>query len=226
MYRNATRLAALREFVVADAGGGATVLYWITPKAAHTTIVNRLLRRPPFRILEVADAGQPERTRRARLAAALSRAPLEFTFAREPVGQLVSAIEQMRFCRRLPRAESVADYLATLYEFVDDRWPSERCRQLHLNPIVAGYPSPGFARLHFVGRVAHMRDDWSALRAALNQTRDEASIPVVNRNPRRTSWLRKSGARLGSFATHPAVAAHTEWDRRCLEAMRPALLRR
>lgn len=213
MYTNASRLDRLREFVFVMADD-VPLLYWITPKAAHTTIVNRLLRRPPFRIVEVVGASLPEAARRAKLREVLrSHEPLEFTFVREPVGQLVSALDQMRFCRGLPTAASLVDYLTIFDEFVGDRWPSTRCRELHLYPQVAGYPAPGFTRLHFVGHVASLRTDWVRLLRGINASADaRRPVQVVNRRDR-PAFL--DSAAWTTLATHPAVRAHTEWDARC-----------
>lgn len=198
----------------------AHVVYWITPKAAHTTIVNRLMRRSPFEILDVASADLSEGARRARLARALAHDPFEFTFVREPVGHVASAIAQMRVCRALPTARRVHDYLATLYEFVEDRWPSRACRELHLYPQISGYPSPdGVRRLHFVGRVGRLAEDWAALLGYVNAS-DAAGaaggVPVVNAR-RRPRFLR-AAAQWRTFATHPMVRAHTEWDARCFDS--------
>jgi hypothetical protein len=214
LYTRESRVHELREFVFVEANR-VPLLYWITPKAAHTTIVNRLLRRPPFRIVEIVSADVPEASRRARWRAIVEKhAPLEFTFVREPVGQLLSALDQMRFCRGLGAAESVHDYLATFFEFVDDKWPAPHCRELHMYPQVAGYPAPGFARLHFVGRVHRLRKDWSSLLRAINVSTGDRATDVVNRRAR-PKFIRND-ATWSVFATHPSVKAHTEWDLRCI----------
>lgn len=213
-HTNASRLNSLREFVFLWAGN-TPAIYWITPKAAHTTIVNRLLRRPPFRIAEVVDANLAEPVRRARFdALQRTHRPYEFTFVREPTGLLLSALDQMRFCRQLPMAASVADYLTTFYEFADDVWPAPACRELHLYPQTAGYPG-GVRRLDFIGRVGRFRDDWQTLLRALNASAPrDVTVERVNRRERppfirkRIHWM--------TFATHPAILAHTRLDYDCL----------
>ena len=67
-------------------GNSRSLLYWVTPKAAHTTIL-RLLRRPPFQ-------PAPSRT----LQEALTARPIEFTFVREPLELLISAAAQVNHC--------------------------------------------------------------------------------------------------------------------------------
>ena len=77
----------MREWVHFNVTGSSTsVLYWVTPKAAHTTIL-RLLRRPPFR-------PAPSRNLRDALAAK----PIEFTFVRNPLELLISAAAQVNHC--------------------------------------------------------------------------------------------------------------------------------
>ena len=44
----------MREWVHAQFNGSAEVLYWLTPKAAHT-LIGRLLRKPPWRVLQHGD---------------------------------------------------------------------------------------------------------------------------------------------------------------------------
>jgi hypothetical protein len=216
-YTNASRVAALREFVLARVRE-AHVVYWITPKAAHITIVNRLMRRPPFEILDVASADLREEERQARLARALAHDPFEFTFVREPVGHVASAIDQMRRCRALPAARSVHDYIATLYEFVEARWPSRECRELHLYPQMSGYPAPGgIHRLHFVGRLGHFAEDWATLLGHVANATDVTGPPFPVINARRRPRFLRVKAQWRTFATHPMVRAHTEWDARCFD---------
>ena len=94
-----------------------TVLYWVTPKAAHTRIV-RLLRRPPFATMptkatdayygsSVIDFGSMMHPGAECLGAKclsrhlrqrLAERPFEFTFVREPLGGLIAATFQVVFC--------------------------------------------------------------------------------------------------------------------------------
>ena len=94
-----------------------TVLYWVTPKAAHTRIV-RLLRRPPFATMptkatdayygsSVIDYGammHPSaecigaKCLSRHLRQRLAERPFEFTFVREPLGGLIAATFQVVFC--------------------------------------------------------------------------------------------------------------------------------
>ena len=216
LYTNTTRLSSLREFIFLRAGV-TPVMYWITPKAAHTTIVNRLLRRPPFRIVEVVGADIAESARRARFEALRQRyRPFEFTFVREPTELLLSALDQMRFCRQLPAAASVADYLTTFYEFKDNVWPSRACRELHLYPQVAGYPG-GVQRLDFIGHVERLQDDWRILLRALNVTSLAGGVAVPRVNQRKRPPFMRQRVNWMTFATHPAIRAHTRLDYECLQ---------
>ena len=94
-----------------------TVLYWVTPKAAHTRIV-RLLRRPPFATMptkaldsyygtSVIDYGSMmhpgaecigAKCLSRHLKQRLAERPFEFTFVREPLGGLIAATFQVVFC--------------------------------------------------------------------------------------------------------------------------------
>lgn len=109
---SATLRAGMREWVLArHAETGQHVLYWITPKAAHTFIV-RLLRQPPWVTLNVSggfasaheswsgatEHGAQDRAQRLLSTAVRRHAPLEFTFVREPIAHLVSAAGQLAFC--------------------------------------------------------------------------------------------------------------------------------
>ena len=62
------RFNAMREFAwVQVRRTNASAIYWITPKSAHTTIMNRLLRTPAFHIREVVTSEVPEHEKRRRL---------------------------------------------------------------------------------------------------------------------------------------------------------------
>ena len=105
----------MREWVHAQFNGSAEVLYWLTPKAAHT-LIGRLLRKPPWRVLQHGDGHDgtdgspwmgvyPNRSVTMRavetdLQNILRRRPLEFTFVREPLGHLISSAGQLHWCLR------------------------------------------------------------------------------------------------------------------------------
>ena len=129
MHLQTTFQTGMREWVLAayqdDRGEihHRYVLYWVTPKAAHTKIT-KLLRSPPFTTLNtsaghdgVDSTWSPEKVQavqrwaaprglgrdvrriaEAQLEAALRLEPLEFTFIREPLSHLVSAAAQAHFC--------------------------------------------------------------------------------------------------------------------------------
>ena len=95
-------------------GSNRYVVYWVTPKAAHTKIA-RLLRRPPFRQVNFSNSESRALNEGSifdvdhecigtecqpipKLRAILASQPLEFTFWREPVGHLVSAAAQVTHC--------------------------------------------------------------------------------------------------------------------------------
>lgn len=105
----------MREHVYAEFrtnGVVVPVVYWITPKSAHTLIAGHKLKQGPWRILNVSQGhfgidrtqyGRPVEVRTAtdvleRFVA--SRHPFEFTFVRDPVSHLVSAAAQLLACAR------------------------------------------------------------------------------------------------------------------------------
>ena len=93
---------------------GRAAIYWITPKAAHTLIV-RLFRKKPWAMLTTHPGhagfggtgwlgelnGSISRRGAAKdLQQARRRQPLEFTFVREPLQQLISSAAQLHNCIR------------------------------------------------------------------------------------------------------------------------------
>ena len=99
-----------RPYVLARMlGSNRSVVYWLTPKAAHLKIL-RLMRKPPFVISGVASqrsalgeashmlegACRGAECRDPELISFLRQQPppLEFTFMREPIGYLISAAAQ------------------------------------------------------------------------------------------------------------------------------------
>jgi len=134
-----------RQCIVARYNGTSGmryVVYWVTPKTAHTKIA-KLLRRPPFYPSGLAadhvnsinagsmfDVGR-ECNHRAGggncslpplLSNILSQRPFEFTFWRDPVGHLISAAGQAAYClnthwcirRELPWPLNTAADVSTL----------------------------------------------------------------------------------------------------------------
>ena len=115
------QVAAHKERVALERGmrqwtlvefNGRPAIYWITPKAAHTLIV-RLFRKQPWRVLEtypghagfggIGWMGERNDTISRKGAAkelqqARRRQPLEFTFVREPLEQLISSAAQLHRC--------------------------------------------------------------------------------------------------------------------------------
>lgn len=112
----------MREWVHAQYNGSADVLYWQTPKAAHTLIM-RLLRKPPWRIMGIGEghdgtdgspwmAWYPNRSVtmqavEANLQDVLRKRPLEFTFVREPLGHLISSAGQLHVCLRKAQCDGI-----------------------------------------------------------------------------------------------------------------------
>tara|TARA_B110001452_G_scaffold153208_1_gene127467 strand:- start:1659 stop:2531 length:873 start_codon:yes stop_codon:yes gene_type:complete len=88
------------------------VVYWITPKAAHTLIANHKLTRGPWRTLNVSlghfGVDRTHYGTAVKVTAATDvleqfvaeRQPFEFTFVRDPVFHLVSAAAQVLDCAR------------------------------------------------------------------------------------------------------------------------------
>lgn len=140
-----------RQVIVASYNGSRSqryIVYWVTPKVAHTKIA-KLLRRPPFhpvkmtaneeRVLNaqsMLDVGN-ECLGTASCAASsrllrdfLSREPFEFTFWRDPLGHLVSAAAQATHClnthwcirRELPWPLNTASHVSELlrHTMLDD----------------------------------------------------------------------------------------------------------
>mmetsp|Transcript_42619 Transcript_42619/g.96352 ORF Transcript_42619/g.96352 Transcript_42619/m.96352 type:complete len:495 (+) Transcript_42619:65-1549(+) len=207
------RLHHLREFVVAVVPRTNTsLIYWITPKSAHTTIVNYLLRRAPFRVVDVVSARESEHVKRERLADALAASPLEFTFVRDPIGHLASGLSQMALCLKIP-LNGLRDALAIFEMFAQSRWNSKQCEEHHLYPQSSGYTfsSIGVNRLHFVGRVEYLWRDWNRLLSMIGEPPSMTRPPLVNQR-KRSQYLAKH---LSTFAAHPVVRRSTEWDLRC-----------
>ena len=250
----------MREWVEVETTNNARAIYWITPKAAHTTIVHRL-GRPPFRIIatslghdghgdghdfmhskcpcthQCVGAVKPcsGRNSTAMLEAALARAPLEFTFVRDPVAQLVSAAGQLRSCLTSNRdgrrqfgnrtwlsgeAAEVVELLGYMTQRTAPRvrrFETQDCAA-HLFPMASGYSfagSPGVGRLRFVGRVEQIDADWAHLLALLGM--GAAKAPPRRNTNRRTAPLplRRGGKSYAELAKDESVRAHLKWDQRC-----------
>ena len=202
---NADRYENIREFAWAFSPHNQSVVYWITPKSAHTRIMKRLLSR--FRIQHVAVSEDSNERKRHFLDVALQTNPLEFTFVRDPISHTISAAQELQAC--VQRAYNVkVNALEVLVNVSNDTWQFRRCKELHIYPQLTGYgiDRRGINRLHFVGRTEHMRRDWSRFMALLYET-PPVKIPVVNGRPRKHHPI--------SFMSHPLVRAHTEWDTRC-----------
>mgnify|MGYP006188326177 FL=1 len=101
----------MREWMLVEFNGRAAI-YWITPKAAHTLIV-RLFRKKPWSTISTHPGhagfggvgwmgelnGSISRRGAAKeLHQARRRQPLEFTFVREPLQQLISSAAQLHNC--------------------------------------------------------------------------------------------------------------------------------
>lgn len=207
------RLRSLREFAwVVTPKHNASMLYWITPKAAHTTIMNRLLV-PPFRILRVASADVSDAERRRILEQALRHKPLEFTFVRDPLSHVVSAARELQACAAREYRTDVS-LLRVLMNVTDDTWRLDRrCRELHLYPQTAGYTADarGINRLHFVGRTERMRRDWSRLMQLVGEPPPRA-VPVVHARPPSDA---SRGRQARELTWHPLSRSHAEHDTRC-----------
>lgn len=198
------RLDVMREFAWARSRRtNVSVVYWITPNVAHTTIMNRLL--PwSFDVIAVAHAKQPETERRGILAAALAAEPFEFTFVRDPLSHVLSGVRQLAFCLR------TGDGLVEILNNVTrNQWSHPQCEELHAFPQTSGYSfGPlGINRLHFVGRMERLQHDWNRLLALVGEPQLQRRVP--NAHPRRYD------VHEASFLTHPMVRAHTKWDVRC-----------
>ena len=101
----------MREWMLLEFNGRPAI-YWITPKAAHTLIV-RLFRKKPWSVIakhpghagvhgigwmgelneSISRRGAAKELQRAR-----RQRPLEFTFVREPLQQLISSAAQLHHC--------------------------------------------------------------------------------------------------------------------------------
>ena len=126
------------------------VLYWVTPKVAHTKIA-KLLRRPPFYPLKLSrdemynlnnmsmlDVGRECldgtcMTSATVLSRILNQKPFEFTFWREPMSHLISAAAQATNClnthwcigRELPWSlQTARDVASLLHTTMADEVPA------------------------------------------------------------------------------------------------------
>ena len=243
----------VREWLHFDvAGGDRSVIYWVTPKAAHTSIMH-LLRRPPFRLSGITN-----------LSKALALKPFEFTFVREPLQLLISAAGQLHHCLMLTQPGvsllgsghvlANADDVKLMLDlfFRDDlqgsfglgpfrntsqlgklknfslwrlkSWATgmRNCARDHLRPQVSGYNfdrQQGVARLHFVGRVERLREDWQAMLNELSVASGPVRIP--NKNSRKAtlpSGLRPSGVEWRRLESDATVRHHLAWDWQCFDA--------
>ena len=101
----------MREWMLVEFNGRAAI-YWITPKAAHALIV-RLFRKKPWSMnttnpghagvggqsfMGQRDGSISRRRAAKELQQARRRHPLEFTFVREPLQQLISSAAQLHSC--------------------------------------------------------------------------------------------------------------------------------
>ena len=170
----------------------------------------------------------------AMLEAALAHAPLEFTFVRDPLAQLVSAAGQLRQCITSNRegrrhfgnrtwlsgqASEVVELLGYMTQRTAPRvrrFETQDCAA-HLFPMAAGYTfagSPGLGRLRFVGRVEQLDADWAHLLTLLGLT---AAYPAARHTNKRSAplQLRRGGKAYAELAAHESVRAHLKWDEKC-----------
>ena len=178
------RYHAVREFAWAfSPRSNQSVIYWITPKSAHTTIINRLM--SSFKIHKVAISEYSNDHKRRILNEALKTNPLEFTFIRDPLWHTVSGAQELQVCAKRVYGRHV-DLLDILLNVSADSWQFARCKELHIFPQISGYSSlddRGINRLHFIGRVERLRHDWSELLSLISEPSPKR-IPIVNRRPR------------------------------------------
>ena len=192
----------MREWMLVEFNGRAAI-YWITPKAAHTLIV-RLFRKKPWRMhrthpghagfggqgfMGESNGSISRRGAAKELQQARRRHPLEFTFVREPLQQLISSAAQLHNCiKSFSEANTTKGPMDTARRVLrlmnmsmgheaptcdvdcvpNARLDMRRCAR-HIWPQTAGYgfDDQGARRLQFVGRIERFREDWERLLTVL-----------------------------------------------------------
>ena len=236
----------MREWMLVEFNGRAAI-YWITPKAAHTLIV-RLFRKKPWSMnttnpghagvggqsfMGQSNGSLSRRGAAEELRQARQRHPLEFTFVRDPLQQLISSAAQLHSCikddcRRVANVNWTSCAAITAQRHMDtarrvlrlvnmsmghEAPTSENMRRCsrHIWPQTAGYgfDDQGARRLQFVGRIERFREDWERLLTVLGDDANHTAFRKlvtrkVNRRPHPAA-LGKGGSEWSKLRQEPLV---------------------
>jgi hypothetical protein len=169
----------------------------------------------------------------------LEQRPLEVAFVRDPLTHLVSAAGQQKWCltsNKIARhtfgnssiLKSADEVIASLQRLLSHSSQSAGgfnttdCAK-HMFPQGSGYAfdPAGTGRLHFVGRVEHLRDDWQRLLTLLGDSTAHRPPSIPKRNARDHSRgnpdspFAPGGAAWRALEASPLVQRLTAYDRAC-----------